>query len=76
MSDTSFCLIHVGNMPGLENSLLDEIVRRKVMPGLRDMWPEWKDDNRWWCKPMETASNPRLRSSKPGRTGGSRYEDS
>jgi hypothetical protein len=22
------------------------------------MWPEWKDDNRWWCKPMETRLEP------------------
>ena len=22
------------------------------MPQLRDLWPEWEDDDRWWCKPL------------------------
>ncbi len=49
-----FLLFQVGNMP-------DELVRHssklfaeKVMPKLRNVWPEWKDDDRWWCKPLAT----------------------
>ncbi|MGH7806190.1 MAG: LLM class flavin-dependent oxidoreductase, partial [Candidatus Binatia bacterium] len=49
-----FLLFQVGNMP-------DELVRHssklfaeKVMPKLRNVWPEWKNDDRWWCKPLAT----------------------
>ena len=48
-----FLLFAVGNMP-------DELVRHssklfaeKCMPRLRNLFPEWKDDDRWWCKPLE-----------------------
>jgi len=29
-----------------------------VMPKLRDLWPEWKDDDRWWPKPMADRIHP------------------
>ncbi len=53
-----FCLIHVGNMPDWKTRYSTKLFAEKVMPGLRDMWPEWKDDNRWWCKPMEDRLQP------------------
>jgi len=28
------------------------------MPGLRDVWPEWKDDDRWWIKPYDDRVRP------------------
>jgi alkanesulfonate monooxygenase SsuD/methylene tetrahydromethanopterin reductase-like flavin-dependent oxidoreductase (luciferase family) len=53
-----FCLIHVGNMPDWKTRYSTKLFAEKVIPGLRDMWPEWKDDNRWWCKPMEDRLRP------------------
>ena len=53
-----FCLIHVGNMPDWKTRYSTKLFAEKVIPGLRDMWPEWKDDNRWWCKPMEDRLHP------------------
>ena len=53
-----FCLIHVGNMPDWKTRYSTKLFAEKVMPHLRDMWPEWKDDNRWWCKPMEDRLHP------------------
>jgi alkanesulfonate monooxygenase SsuD/methylene tetrahydromethanopterin reductase-like flavin-dependent oxidoreductase (luciferase family) len=53
-----FCLIHVGNMPDWKTRYSTKLFAEKVMPHLRNMWPEWKDDNRWWCKPMENRLEP------------------
>jgi alkanesulfonate monooxygenase SsuD/methylene tetrahydromethanopterin reductase-like flavin-dependent oxidoreductase (luciferase family) len=53
-----FCLIHVGNMPDWKTRYSTKLFAEKVMPELRNMWPEWKDDNRWWCKPMEERLQP------------------
>lgn len=53
-----FCLIHVGNMPDWKTRYSTKLFAEKVMPHLRNMWPEWKDDNRWWCKPMDERLRP------------------
>jgi alkanesulfonate monooxygenase SsuD/methylene tetrahydromethanopterin reductase-like flavin-dependent oxidoreductase (luciferase family) len=53
-----FCLIHVGNMPDWKTRYSTKLFAEKVMPHLRNMWPEWKDDNRWWCKPMDERLHP------------------
>ncbi len=53
-----FCLMHVGNMPDWKTRYSTKLFAEKVMPELRNMWPEWKDDNRWWCKPMEERLQP------------------
>jgi hypothetical protein len=28
------------------------------MPKLRDLWPEWSSDTRWWINPMEDRLRP------------------
>ncbi len=48
-----FCLFHMGNMPDEKVRHSSRLFAEKVMPHLRDAWPEWKDDQRWWCKPLE-----------------------
>ncbi len=53
-----FCLIHVGNMPDWKTRYSTKLFAEKVMPHLRNMWPEWKDDTRWWCKPMDERLHP------------------
>ncbi|MCY4387567.1 MAG: LLM class flavin-dependent oxidoreductase [Desulfurellaceae bacterium] len=53
-----FCLIHIGNMPDWKTRYSTKLFAEQVMPHLRDMWPEWKDDNRWWCQPLDERLQP------------------
>jgi alkanesulfonate monooxygenase SsuD/methylene tetrahydromethanopterin reductase-like flavin-dependent oxidoreductase (luciferase family) len=53
-----FCLFHNGDMPGWKTRLSTRLFAEKVMPKLRDVWPEWKDDDRWWMKPMSGRLQP------------------
>jgi alkanesulfonate monooxygenase SsuD/methylene tetrahydromethanopterin reductase-like flavin-dependent oxidoreductase (luciferase family) len=48
-----FCLFHTGNMPDEKTRYSSQLFAEKVMPQLRDMWPDWKSDNRWWISPMQ-----------------------
>jgi hypothetical protein len=59
-----FCLFHNGNMPDWKTRHSSKLFAERVMPHLRDMWPEWKDDNRWWCTPMTERVHPE--QSLPG----------
>ncbi len=52
-----FCLFHTGNMPDEKTRYSSQLFAEKVMPQLRDMWPDWKDDNRWWISPMRERVN-------------------
>ena len=47
-----FCLMHVGNMPAEKCMYSTKLFAEKVMPKLRNMFPEHADDQRFWCKPM------------------------
>jgi alkanesulfonate monooxygenase SsuD/methylene tetrahydromethanopterin reductase-like flavin-dependent oxidoreductase (luciferase family) len=47
-----FCLIHTGNMPDWKTRYSSKLFAEKVIPQLRNMWPEWEHDDRWWIKPM------------------------
>lgn len=53
-----FCLMHVGNMPKDKCMYSTKLFAEKVMPHLRNMFPEYKDDNRFWCSPMSNAATP------------------
>lgn len=53
-----FCLFHSGNMPDEKTRYSTQLFAEKVMPQLRDMWPEWKHDSRWWISPMEDRVRP------------------
>ncbi|MBM4255636.1 MAG: LLM class flavin-dependent oxidoreductase [Deltaproteobacteria bacterium] len=64
-----FCLMHVGNMPDWKTRYSTKLFAEKVMPHLRNMWPEWKDDNRWWCKPMEERLQPETTVEQARRDG-------
>ena len=59
-----FCLLHMGNMPNEVTRHSTKLFAERVMPQLRDVWPEWKDDNRNWIQPMEE----RIRPEAPGRS--------
>jgi hypothetical protein len=47
-----FCLLHVGNMSDDKTRHSTKLFAEQVMPKLRHLWPEWKDDHRWWIRPM------------------------
>ncbi len=51
-----FCLIHVGNMPQDKCMRSTKLFAEEVIPQLRDIWPEYKDDNRFWVSPIDHAS--------------------
>ncbi|MDQ2700556.1 MAG: LLM class flavin-dependent oxidoreductase [Actinomycetota bacterium] len=48
-----FCLMHVGNMPADKCMYSTKLFAEKVMPKLRDMFPDWADDNRFWTQPLD-----------------------
>jgi hypothetical protein len=48
-----FCLMHVGNMPADKCMYSTRLFAEKVMPKLRNIFPEYADDDRFWCKPLE-----------------------
>ena len=53
-----FLLFQIGNMPDDKVRNSSKLFAEKVMPQLRDIWPEWKHDDRFWCKPLETRVRP------------------
>ena len=53
-----FCLLHIGNMPDEKTRHSTKLFAEQVMPKLRHLWPEWKDDHRWWIRPMANRLQP------------------
>jgi alkanesulfonate monooxygenase SsuD/methylene tetrahydromethanopterin reductase-like flavin-dependent oxidoreductase (luciferase family) len=53
-----FLLLHVGNMPKDKCMYSSKLFAEKVLPQLRDMWPEFADDGRFWCKPLARRAVP------------------
>ncbi len=55
---TLFLLFQIGNLPDDKVRNSTRLFAERVMPQLRDIWPEWKNDDRFWCKPLETRVRP------------------
>jgi len=53
-----FCLTHVGNMPADKCMYSTKLFAEKVLPHLKNMFPEWADDDRFWCKPLSKLAKP------------------
>ncbi|HKV05357.1 MAG TPA: LLM class flavin-dependent oxidoreductase [Candidatus Acidoferrales bacterium] len=53
-----FCLMHVGDMPKEKSMYSTLLFAEKVMPKLRNIFPEYADDNRFWCKPLAKRATP------------------
>jgi alkanesulfonate monooxygenase SsuD/methylene tetrahydromethanopterin reductase-like flavin-dependent oxidoreductase (luciferase family) len=53
-----FCLMHVGNMPADKCMYSTKLFAEKVMPHLRNMFPDYADDGRFWCKPLDKRVRP------------------
>lgn len=64
-----FCLIHIGNMPDWKTRYSTQRFAEQVMPHLRELWPDWKDDTRWWCKPMAERLEPETTVEKARENG-------
>jgi len=59
-----FCLFHNGNMPDWKTRYSSKLFAEKVMPKLRNIWPDYEGDDRWWIHPYEGRVRPEL----PGAT--------
>jgi hypothetical protein len=59
-----FGLFHTGDMPDWKTRHSSKLFAEEVMPHLRDLWPEWKHDERWWMHPMDDRLRPEER--RPG----------
>ena len=35
-----------------------QLFAEKVMPSLKNIWPELETDERWWCHPIEDRVRP------------------
>ena len=55
-----FGLFHQGSMPDWLTRYNTQMFAEKVMPQLRNMWPEYEGDNRWWIKPLEGRVQPEV----------------
>ena len=66
-----FCLMHVGDMPADKCMYSTKLFAEKVMPKLRNIFPEWADDGRFWCNPMAKRVAPGCppRRARSRRTG-------
>ncbi len=53
-----FCLLHMGDMPKEVTRHSTRLFAERVMPELRDLWPEWKEDHRFWIHPLESRREP------------------
>jgi alkanesulfonate monooxygenase SsuD/methylene tetrahydromethanopterin reductase-like flavin-dependent oxidoreductase (luciferase family) len=53
-----FCLLHVGDMPKEKCMYSTKLFAEKVMPRLRNMFPEYASDDRFWCKPIPKRARP------------------
>ena len=56
---TVFCIMHNGNQPDWKTRHSTRLFAEKVMPRLRDLWPEHEGDDRWWIKPFPGRVDPR-----------------
>ena len=46
-----FCLFHIGDMPDDKVRYSSKLFAEKVMPRLKQLWPEYGNDGRFWLKP-------------------------
>ncbi len=53
-----FCLMHIGDMPKEKSMYSTRLFAEKVMPKLRNIFPEHAADNRFWCQPMANRVSP------------------
>ncbi len=60
-------------MPDWKTRHSTKLFAEKVMPQLRDLWPEWKHDDRWWIHPMEDRLRPGGDAARAPRSAGQEW---
>jgi hypothetical protein len=60
-----FCLMHVGDMPADKCMYSTKLFAEKVMPKLRNMFPEWAGDEPLLVPSDREAGHRRLAAAKP-----------
>ncbi|MEM9564679.1 MAG: LLM class flavin-dependent oxidoreductase [Actinomycetota bacterium] len=55
---TVFSLLHMGDMPDEKTRYSSQLFAEKVMPQLRNLWPELEGDDRWWPTGMDNRVRP------------------
>jgi alkanesulfonate monooxygenase SsuD/methylene tetrahydromethanopterin reductase-like flavin-dependent oxidoreductase (luciferase family) len=53
-----FCLLQIGDMPKEKCMYSTRLFADKVMPKLRNLFPEYATDDRFWCKPLARRVSP------------------
>jgi alkanesulfonate monooxygenase SsuD/methylene tetrahydromethanopterin reductase-like flavin-dependent oxidoreductase (luciferase family) len=53
-----FCLMQIGDMPKDKCMHSTRLFAEKVIPKLSNMFPEYADDGRFWCKPLPKRVAP------------------
>jgi alkanesulfonate monooxygenase SsuD/methylene tetrahydromethanopterin reductase-like flavin-dependent oxidoreductase (luciferase family) len=53
-----FCLLHIGDMPKEKCMYSTKLFAEKVMPKLRNLFPDYANDDRFWCKPLQKRARP------------------
>ncbi len=53
-----FCLLHMGDMPDEVTRHSTRLFAERVMPHLRDVWSDWRNDGRFWITPLEQRREP------------------
>lgn len=53
-----FCMMQIGNMPKDKCAYSTKLFAEKVIPPLRNLFPEYADDGRFWCHPLSKRAVP------------------
>jgi len=53
-----FCMMQIGDMPKDKCMHSTRLFAEKVVPHLRNMFPEYSDDGRFWCHPLPKRAVP------------------
>ena len=53
-----FCMMQIGDMPKEKCMHSTRLFAEKVIPKLRNMFPEYAGDGRFWCHPLKTRAVP------------------
>jgi alkanesulfonate monooxygenase SsuD/methylene tetrahydromethanopterin reductase-like flavin-dependent oxidoreductase (luciferase family) len=53
-----FCLMQMGDMPKEKCMHSTKLFAEKVIPKLRNVFPDYASDDRFWCKPLAHRAQP------------------
>ncbi|MSP68146.1 MAG: LLM class flavin-dependent oxidoreductase [Alphaproteobacteria bacterium] len=53
-----YCLLHLGNMPDDKVRYSSKLFAEQVIPHLRSIWPAYRNDDRFWCRPPAPVVAP------------------